>query len=252
MVLDLEDGVEPEARAAARTALGELAGRRFEGVETPIYIRLNVQRCPDGVLDLAAALAWMHWPAGFMLPKVESAAEVLQFRRIAEALNRPIDLLPVIETALGLARADDIAGRCGEISGLAFGSADYTAETTGSMEHEALLGPRARIVNAATIATAPAIDGVSLDLDDPDGLEAECRHVRSLGYGGKIAIHPKQVPVINRIFAPTAAELDWANSVLEVSASAGTGAFAFEGQMIDAPVLARARRLLAQADKTNP
>ena len=246
VVLDLEDGVEAGARAEARKALGELAERQFDGVETPVYVRLNAQRCRDGVLDLASILAWQTWPSGFMLPKVETAGEVHQFAQLAETEGRRIDLLPVIETAIGLARVDGIAAEARGISGLAFGSADYTSETTGTMDRCSLLGPRGRIVNAAAIARAPAIDGVTLDLDDSDGLEAECRHIRALGFAGKIAIHPKQVPVINRVFLPTSEELDWAAGVIEASKGTDAGAFSFRGQMIDAPVLARARRLLGQ------
>ncbi len=249
VILDLEDGVDPGARTEARAALLELAEARFNDVETDIYVRLNSQRCPDGILDLAAALSWDHWPTGFMLPKIESAVEILQIKALADAQSKSAMLIPVIETPLGLARIDGIAAECGMIGGIGFGAVDYTSETTGSMEREALLFPRSRIVNAAAIASAPAIDGPWLDLDDLDGLYADCRHGRSLGFGGKIAIHPKHVATINRAFSPSTTEADWAARVLEASEKAGIGAFSFEGRMIDAPVLTRARRLIAQADR---
>lgn len=247
VILDLEDGVDPGKRVEARAALRDLAALRFNAVDTAIYIRLNAQRCPDGVLDLAEVLSWDHWPKGFMLPKVEHAAEILQIRALADAKEKSITLIPVIESPLGLAHVDVIATRCGAIGGVGFGAVDYTSETTSTMDREALLTARARIVNAAAIAGAPAIDGPWLDLDDIDGLKDDCRHARSLGFGGKIAIHPKHVDAINHAFSPTATELDWAARVLEASKMAGTGAFSFEGRMIDAPVLARARRLIEQA-----
>ncbi|MGI9434514.1 MAG: HpcH/HpaI aldolase/citrate lyase family protein [Geminicoccaceae bacterium] len=247
VILDLEDGVDPGSRANARAALTDLASADFRNVGNRIYIRINTQRCPDGILDMAMALAWEHWPKGFMLPKVEHTSEIRQIQELAVAKSKPIDLIPVIESAIGLARAEHIAAECGEIGGLAFGAVDYVSETRGSLERDTLLGPRSRIVNAAAIAAAPAIDGPWLDLDDIDGLEEDCRHARSLGFAGKIAIHPKHVATINRMLRPSAAEVDWARRVIEASAHAGTGAFAFEGRMIDAPVLAQARRLLDQA-----
>ncbi len=249
VILDLEDGVDPGARAEARTALGELAASNYGAVDTPVYVRVNAQRSPDGIFDMAAILSFDHWPMGFMLPKIESVVEVLQIKALADARSKTITLVPVIETPLGLARVEEIAATCGRIGGIGFGAVDYTSETTGSMDREALLAPRARIVNAAAIASAPAIDCPWLDLDDLDGLDADCRHGRSLGFGGKIAIHPKHIATINRAFSPTAAEAEWATRVLEASEKAGIGAFSFEGRMIDAPVLARARRLIEQADR---
>lgn len=253
VILDLEDGVDPALRAEARAALGELAARNFRGEATSegkaprVFVRINALSTVDGIHDVAALLGWAHWPDGLMLPKVESAMEVAQIRRLAAEAEKPASVIPVIETATGLARADAIAANCGAIGGIGFGSADYTAETGGTMGRDALLVARGRIANAAAIAGAPAIDGAWLDLDDEAGLAAETRHARDLGFSAKIAIHPRQVATINRELAPSPAEAEQAARLLDAASRNGGGAFRFEGRMIDAPVLARARRILGEA-----
>lgn len=242
VVLDLEDGVGPGDKAAARAALGDLAGGRLASCAGRIAVRINALATPEGIRDMAALLDWPCWPAMIVVPKVEAAAEVRQVAALVSAHSPAPALLLTIETARGIAAAQEVAGAAPPGAVLGYGSADHMAETGGTMCAASLAFGRGQIVNAAAACGLRAVDGVWLDFRDRAGLEAEARLVRSMGFAGKIGIHPDQVPPINAVFSPTPEELAQARALLEAEAAAGGGAFAVNGRMVDAPVLARARR----------
>ena len=242
VILDLEDGVGSSDKSAARAALAELAGRGFDGAAGRIGVRINALDSADGIRDMAAMLDWPTWPALLAVPKVRSGFELRQ----AQALvgRHPTRLLITLETAPGVAGAVAILADAPASAIVGYGSADHTAETGAEMSEAGLAWARGQIVNAAATAGIPAVDGVWLDYGDLAGLEAEARLVKSMGFAGKIAIHPAQVATINAVFAPTEAEIETARAMLAASRAAGDGAFSFNGKMVDAPVLARARRLV--------
>lgn len=247
VVLDLEDGVGPADKPAARAALGELAANGFGSAPDRIAVRINTLCGLDGVHDLAAMADWPAWPAMIVVPKVESGRELAQIAAIAGQCGASPVLVATLETARGIDRAARIMGEAPPVAAVGYGSADHCAETGGAMEWDALLWARGQVANAAAIAGVPAIDGAWLDIRDTVGLAAEAAAVSRLGFAGKAAIHPDQVATINHAFTPSAEAADEARTLLAASRRAGGGAFAVDGRMIDAPVLRRAQRIAAAA-----
>ncbi|PVB60628.1 CoA ester lyase [Labrenzia sp. 011] len=230
VILDLEDAVAAEDKAAARAALA------CDFTQLPVLVRINPDSTPWYEDDLKAAAAM---PFGaVMLPKAESPDAVA---RIARLTGHPV--VALIETARGLAAAREIAA-CPDTVRLAFGSIDFCADIGCEHERETLRPVRLDLVIASRLAgIAAPIDGVTADLSDPAITEDDSRHARSLGMTGKLCIHPKQVAPIRAGFAPSEAEKDWARRVL----ASGDGAIAVDGAMVDEPVRLRARAILANS-----
>lgn len=244
VALDLEDGVAPDEKAAARAALGHLADGRLADLAGRIAVRINSLDRPDGIRDLAAMLDWPVWPGMLVVPKVEHPAQIAQIAALAASGTREPALLITLETATGIANAAAIARAVTDGGAIAYGSADHMAETGGGMSAAALAHGRGQVVNAAAIARVPALDGVRLDYRDMPGLTAEAELAQAMGFAGKIAIHPDQIAPINAVFSPDAKQIETAGAMLDAARRAGGGAFAFNGKMVDAPVLARARRVV--------
>lgn len=251
VVLDLEDGVGPEDKPAARQALDDLARLDMKAHEGRIAVRINSLATADGIRDLAMMLDWQAWPAMLVVPKVEAAAEVRQVAALASTGASAPALLLTLETAAGILAAEDIAAAAPSGSVLGYGSADHMAETGGTMTPTSLAFGRGQVLNAAAKRQLSAVDGVWLDFRDTKGLTAEAELAKSMGFTGKIAIHPDQIAPIHRVFTPTPEEVEDAKALLGAVASAGKGAFAFNGRMVDAPVLARARKIVEAAERDN-
>lgn len=244
IALDLEDGVGPDAKGQARAALGALAGGRLNELAGRIAVRINSLDTPEGIRDMAAMLKWPVWPGMLMLPKVEHPAQISQIGALAASCGWAPSLMVTLETAAGIANAAAIARAVPHGGAIAYGSADHMAETGGGMTAPSLAHGRGQVVNAAAIARVPALDGVWLDYRDTPGLTAEAEQVKAMGFSGKIAIHPDQIAPINAVFSPGAKEIESARAMLDAANAAGGGAFAFNGKMVDAPVLARAQRII--------
>jgi citrate lyase beta subunit len=248
--LDLEDGVGPDAKDLARDAVaGFLSG--WDGGapgRCEVVVRVNEPGTRLGSRDLEM-LAGVPLPHAVMVPKVGGLEGLLD---VADGLARhgtskaPL-LLPLIETALGLERASEIASADLPLGGLVFGGMDLAAELGARFEWEPLLYARSRIVHAAAIAGVGAIDVPWAPLDDPAGLEQETRRAARLGFTGKLAIHPAQVEAIHRGFAPEPGELAAARRVVEAAARSGEGVVVVDGRMVDRPVVLGAERILARA-----
>lgn len=247
VALDLEDGIGPDDKDAARAALTDFATTPFDSHGTRIAVRISALSTPDGVRDMAAMLAWPHWPAMLMLPKVNAAAEIAQLASLIAARGADTRIFAVIETAHGMANAASILSGHPLLAAAGYGSADHTAETGARMDWDGLAWARGQIINAAAAAGVPAVDGVYLDIRDPDGLAADSRRLRGLGFTGRIVIHPDQVAPVNAAFSPTETEIADARALVDAAAGQSGGAFAHNGRMIDAPVLAAAERILALA-----
>lgn len=234
-LLDLEDAVPPDQKARARALVAEALARH------PAWVRVN----RPGTELCAADLAAMGGLArGLRLPKVESAADVAWVRERLE--GREIPLTASIESAPGVLRALEIASAPGVVN-LAFGNVDFGLELgVDPADDEATLYARSHLVLVSRAAgIEPPSDGVWARYDDLAGLREEARRARRLGFTGKSAIHPAQVPVINEVFSPTPEELDWARRVVAAFEASGGAATSLDGgEMIDVPVAERARRLL--------
>lgn len=228
VILDLEDAVAPDRKNAARAALS------CDFTKKPVLVRVNAVSTPWHDNDIAAVARLPF--AAIMLPKAEVAAEVAK-------LAATIPVIALVETARGMASVREIALR-GGASALALGTVDYVADLGCEHTREALLAARSEVVLASRLGSLGApLDGVTLDVRDVGAARDDARHARSLGFGGKLAIHPAQVAAIIEGMAPEAAECDWARRVLD----SGDGAVALEGMMIDEPVRARARAILKRA-----
>lgn len=234
IIIDLEDAVAPGARIAARdTMQSALKGGQQS---CPTFIRVNGTTTQWHDDDIAAA---SQLPiTGVVLPKVESGAEVDTTR---VRLPQGPRIIALIESARGLAAADDIARSADR---LAFGSIDFATDVGCAHEREPLLLARSTIVLASRVAGLPApIDGVTLSIKDTEAIESDSRYAAELGFGGKLLIHPAQLDPARKGFAPRAEEVNWATRI--IAGADDAAAHAVDGIMVDAPVLARARQIVA-------
>lgn len=226
VVLDLEDAVPADAKDAARAELRHVA------LHVPVIVRINGVGTRWHEED-CAALAGMSI-AAIMVPKVERLEDLGHVGAVAP-------VIALVETARGLAEARTLA-QSGVIARLAFGSVDYAADIGCDHVPDALLSARCELVLASRLGDLPPpIDGVTTDIASTVAAGEDARAARSLGFGGKLLIHPSQVAPVLDGFRPKPEEVDWARSVLD----SGDGAVKIDGMMVDGPVRARARAILA-------
>lgn len=240
VIVDLEDSVAPDAKDNARHWLDDFLLR------TPavrVLVRINAADSDGFEADLA--LCARH--AGIvavMLPKAESPEAV------ASVSNTGKPVYPLIETARGLLALPQLSQTPG-VARLSFGALDLATELnlmTGTPGAESMLDQcRYQLVVASSAAgLPPPLESVVPEIDDLTRVESVARRAAEMGFGGMLCIHPRQLPVIHPAFTPDAATLDWASRVVARAATDGS-AFQLDGQMIDAPVIARAKALLARA-----
>lgn len=248
VVLDLEDSVSPAEKDAARilvrNALRELRFGRSEKA-----VRINAISTGMGVDDLREIV-----PAGVetvLIPKVETAEDVRAVCALITDLGGDAGVIPIVETARGLLNAREIAHAEGVV-GLTFGGEDLIAEigATRTGSEEELLFARQMVLYAARDAGVQALDTICSDVMDREGLFEATQKVARLGFDGKGAIHPAQVPVIHRAFRPTPEEIGHALEVMEAMERAereGHGVASVKGKMVDRPIVFQAKRILARA-----
>ena len=241
VIVDLEDAVAPQAKDAARQALATWL--RAADTNQTVLVRVNGVDTPWHAADLEICRA--PGVAAVMLPKAETAADMAHAHA---ATQRPI--LPIIESAMGVHNALHIAQTPG-CARLVFGKLDLAIDLGLEPSHDdpeehVFLAYRAQLVLASRLAAlAPPVDGVFTALDDDAGLAAYARRARRDGFGALLLIHPRQAATVAAALAPAAQELAWAQRVLSASDRASGNAAVVDGRMIDAPVIARAKRLLA-------
>lgn len=246
VVVDLEDAVAPDRKAYARAATAELLR---DPQPVPVHVRVNAFAGPWGPADVAA-LAPAPGLSGLRLPKVSSPSDVVRVaRRAVSARGGSPPLYALLESALGVEHAHAVATAHPALRGITLGEADLRADL-GVCEDAGLDWCRARVVVAARAAgLAPPAQSVHPDIRDLDGLEASCVRGRALGFLGRAAIHPRQLPVIERAYLPTEREIEQAERVLK-AAAATQGAQALpDGTFVDAAVVTAAHRTLALAHK---
>jgi len=236
VILDLEDAVQSTHKDLAREAVAAWLSPAH-----PVYLRINGTSTLWFERDLE--VVGLPGVLGVVLPKAEQPEQVAL---LAARLMSEARVLPLVETALGVWNARVLA-QAPRVERLAFGSVDFQLDTGVSGDQEELLYARSRLVLASRVASLlPPVAGVTMALDDLTRLGDDVARTRRLGFGGKLCIHPKQVETINRGFAPSEAELGWARRVLQVSRTTGAGVLQLDGELIDRPVIERARSLLAQ------
>jgi citrate lyase subunit beta/citryl-CoA lyase len=251
VILDLEDGVAPEAKETARAqAIDAVRSGGFGRRE--VVIRANGLETPWGEADLAA-LAELG-PDAILVPKISDSGDVARYDgRIARAPAHT-SLWAMVETCRSLFHLDTIAGatKTSRLSCLVIGTNDLAKEMGArpGVGREPFLGALGLSVAAAKAYGLAIIDGVFNDLEDEAGFEAQCRQGRDFGFDGKTLIHPRQIDPCNRIFSPSREELADAQAVVDAFAApenAGRGAIRVNGRMAERLHLLQAERLLAMA-----
>lgn len=236
VIVDLEDSVAPDRRAYALDATAELLS---EPHPVPIHVRIHAPRDIPALAPLPGIVA-------LRVPKVTHPTDI---HRIAE-LSQGLPLYPLLENALAVEHAYAIAAAHPSVHGIALGEADLRADL-GVREDSGLDWPRSRVVVAARAAALPPpVQSVHADVRDLDALAAGCARGRAMGFLGRAAIHPRQLPVIARAYRPTLDEVAAAEEVVK-AAEAEEGALALpDGRFVDAAVVEGARRVLALAART--
>ncbi|MEU9102902.1 CoA ester lyase [Streptomyces xanthophaeus] len=241
VIVDLEDAVPASRKEYARAATAELLAER---PPVPVHVRVNALSSPWGGVDLTA-LAACRGLAGLRLPKISAPEQVAA---VAERTGG-VALYALLESALGVERAYEIARAHPALRGLSLGEADLRADLAVSAE-AGLDWCRSRVVVAARAAgLVPPAQSVFPDIRDLEALAVSCSRGRSLGFLGRAAIHPRQLPVIERAYLPAPAEVTAAREVL-AAARATPGALALpDGRFVDPAVVAAAHRTLALAGR---
>lgn len=251
VILDLEDSVHVDQKDAARLVVRN-AIRTVGFGEAEIMVRIN--QLPLGLDDLVAIVP--ERPDLVLIPKTESAAQVVEVdTRIREILGvdagtePPIWIMPILETALGVENAFQIASASPAVVALTIGLEDYTADlgVPKTLEGAESLFARGRLVNAAKAAGVQAIDSVFGDVGNEDGLRAWAARSRGLGFEGMGCIHPRQIRPIHEAFAPSAEEIEKAQRIVaafEEAEARGVGVVSLGTRMVDPPVVLRAQRLV--------
>lgn len=259
-VLDLEDAVAEDQKAAARQALPELLERRPAGGPA-VFVRVNGLRTGHAHQDLLAAV--LPQVRGVLVPKVESASEVAiadwMLTQLESERGRDsgaVELVPLVETAAGLGRLPEICAASPRVRRVSFGAADFALDvgmTLGAGAGEGVLAAKLRVLVASRAAGLdPPLDVVYPNFRDPDGFLREAEQARRLGFMGKTCIHPAQVELANRVFTPTEDEVSQALRTLRAFDDAlaeGSASVQLDGRMIDYPIAERARRLVELADR---
>ncbi len=255
VILDLEDSVHPSEKDAARLLVRN-ALRAVDFLRCERMVRIN--QGPLGLEDLDEIVP--ESPDLILIPKVEDASQVLDIsHHIARVkgdygITRPIWLMPILESALGIENAFSIAKACDKVVALTIGIEDYTADlgVAKTVTGAESLYARQRIVNCARAAGIQAIDSVFGDVADLEGLRAWGCNSRALGFEGMGCVHPTQVAVIHDAFAPTSAEIERARKIVAAYNEAqgkGLGVVSLGSKMIDPPVVKRALKLMARAQE---
>ena len=241
VIVDLEDAVSAADKAAARVALAAAWQQWPTAQRARVVVRINAAQTADHLDDLA----WLPQLSAVMLPKAE---KVTDLTGVQGALGTPAPaLIPIIESAEGLANIDALA-RSANVLRLAFGNLDFQADlgmACGADEAELAPVRVAIVVASRRAGLAAPMDGVTTDTQDMSRVQIDAARSLRFGFGAKLCIHPLQVAAVHAAFAPTAAQIEWAQRVLQAEAAAGGGAFTVDGRMVDPPVLKLARQCLA-------
>ncbi|MBN1333189.1 MAG: HpcH/HpaI aldolase/citrate lyase family protein [Synergistales bacterium] len=257
IVLDLEDAVSINEKDSSRILVRN-ALQNVDFGASEVVVRINALSTPFGKQDIEAIVC----PRldAIRLPKCEYADDIMELEKILDRVEEEkglkkgsVSIMPLIESAMGSYNAVQIAKASRRNSAVNFGGEDYTADMGAQRTREGaeLLDIRMRILLAARIAGIDALDTVFGNLNDEEGLLEETKLIKQLGFDGKSIIHPRQIRLIHDVFTPSEKEINKARRIIEAIEEAEkrkSGVVALDGRMIDAPVVAKARRVLAFAE----
>jgi len=255
VMFDLEDAVSLNEKDSART-LVHFALKTFDYSAIETVVRINGLDTV-GALDIEAmVLAGVNV---IRLPKTETAQDIIDVATVITQVEEDNDLpvgttkmMAAIESAEGVLNARDIATASERLIGIALGAEDYVTnmKTRRYPDGQELLFARGMILHAARAAGIAAIDTVFSDINDTDGFIAETTRIKQLGFDGKSVINPRQIPLVNGIYAPSKAEIQQAKEVIwaiREAESKGSGVISLNGKMVDKPIVERAERVIALA-----
>lgn len=251
LIFDLEDAVHPDRKDLARDQV--LAALRKGGYRAETVVRINPLSDKLGAADIkAAARSGCH---AVLLPKVESAKEVRDaaLRLAAAGAPENVVLWAMIETPLGVLRAQEIALSSPHLACLVMGTSDLVKDLRArhSEDRLAIMPSLGLCLLAARAAGLPILDGVHLDLNDDAGFAAACRQGADMGFDGKTLIHPKTIAACNAAFGPSAADIEWSRKVIaafEAAAANHEGVIVVDGKLVEHLHVESARRTVALAD----
>lgn len=262
LLLDLEDAVAPAEKDRARELVAEFLRATPAGAANgpELAVRVNPTGTPYFDADLEAAVA--AGASAIVLPKAESEAQLALVAARLDALERrhgrgegdAVRLLPLVETARGIAGIAALALQAPQrIDALCFGHADFSLDmelAAADANNPVVVHARCALVIAARAGGLGAIDTICLDVRDAEANRREAELGLSLGFEGKLCIHPMQVEIANSVYTPSCEQIDFARRVLDAAASAeaeGRGVFTVDGKMVDAPLIASQRRVVERA-----
>lgn len=251
LILDLEDAVAPNAKGEARELVAKALAERAFG-KREVTVRINALDSPWGKDDLQVVAPL--GPDAILIPKVESAAAVHDLELGLAAFGAPSNTAigAMIETPLGVLRAQEIAASTSRLTLLVMGTSDLTTDLRArhTRDRQPLLTSLQLCVLAARAHGVAIVDGVALDLADDEGFELACVQGKNMGFDGKTLIHPKTVAMANKVFGPDAAAVEHAHRVIaayEEAAASGKGVATLDGKLVENLHAAEARRLVTFA-----
>lgn len=256
IILDLEDAVSPDEKDAARILVRN-ALKYFDYSNCETIIRINSLDTEFWKEDLDEIIPLR--PDMIMPPKVNSVKDIEMVSKYMDEvekrhnIEKPTAIIALIETALGVENAFEIASADDRVKAIFLGAEDLTADLRceRTKKGDEILYSRGRLVTAARAANIDVYDTPFTDVEDEEGLREDAEFAKSLGFSGKAAISPRHVMAINQVFSPTVEEIEYAQEVMEiikVAKQQGKGAISLRGKMIDAPIVDRARRTLEMAE----
>lgn len=248
-VIDLEDGTPVEQKESARGRLAEaVAAARSHGLAGRLFVRINAWSGPYGVADLQAALKCNV--NGIVLPKLETPDQLREIDGVIEKSGRPCEIVGGIESIAGVLNGLACVQASANLRAVYFGAEDFITELGGRRTetgHEVLYA-RQRVLLAAKSAGIGAIDQAVVNIYSEESFQSDAMLGRDCGFDGKICLNPRQVRLANTLFTPDPEEIRYARRLLDaVEAAPVAGVLSFEGQMVDAPLIKRARRTMEMA-----
>lgn len=239
VIIDLEDSVPSLEKTAARTAAANWLSQ-----DKPTLVRLNSAATEWFADDVK--LCNLPGVAGVVLPKCETPEET---RLVAERSGQTSRILPIIETAQGFWNALSLA-QARFVDRLVFGSIDFQLDLSIRGASQELDYFRSQLVLVSRLAgIGSPVDGICTSIHDADRLRAETLRARRFGFGGKLCIHPKQVPAVNQLFLPSPEEIAWARRVIDATSASGGAAVALDGIMVDRPIIAKAEAIFRELER---
>ena len=247
VVFDLEDAVAPSRKDSARESVADVLSDPSFDPECEVCVRLNADLAA-AARDVEAITAEGQRLDSVMVPKAESADNVVRVHELLASHGVEIPFIALCESAAGILSAEAIAA-VDPVEAVAFGAEDLSADigATRTESGEEVSYARQQVVLSAGAAGVDAIDTLVTDIEARDRLASDTEFARGLGYDGKMAIHPAQIPIINDAFTPAPEEVEWAEKVLKAAETAkreGQGVFRVDDEMIDAPLIAQAETIV--------